>query len=416
MDSLIATYTVETAQPIEHALRELAGEQSAGTFVKVDGETPELLERHGAVVESWSELEAPSGPTLSGARSPGKGSKIRSVKARIRFPLENIGSKLPNLLTMVAGNLFELGAFSGVRLVDLELPESFTAQQLGPQFGVAGTRQLAGVWGRPLIGTIIKPSVGLTPTETAHRVDALAEAGIDFIKDDELIASPPYSPLEDRVAAVMPVIKKWADRMGRQIMYAFNITDTPDDMLRHHDVVEKAGGSCVMLNLIPAGITGIQLLRARSALPIHGHRSGWGMLTRCHMLGLEYPAMEKLWRLAGVDHLHVNGLRNKFCESDDSVLAAARSVQTPLHGAHSGMPVFSSGQTVHQVRGTLEALGNTDLIFLAGGGIAGHPSGPAAGMRSLRLAWEAAQAGIDLVAHAQHHPELQEALNFFKVR
>jgi ribulose-bisphosphate carboxylase large chain len=414
MDSLLATYAIETAQPVERALQELAGEQSAGTFVKVEGETPALLERHGAVVEGWSELVAPSGPTLEGARVPGNGGKLRWVEARIRFPLVNIGSKLPNLLTMVAGNLFELGAFSGVRLLDLELPESFTAQQLGPQFGVPGTRKLAGVWERPLIGTIIKPSVGLTPAETARRVDALAEAGIDFIKDDELIASPPYSPLEDRVAAVMPVIKKWADRTGRQVMYAFNITDTPDAMLRHHDVVQGAGGSCVMLNLIPAGITGIQLLRRQSALPIHGHRSGWGMLTRCHALGMEYPAMEKLWRLAGVDHLHVNGLRNKFCESDDSVLAAARSVQTPLHGKHRAMPVFSSGQTVHQAPDTLTALGNHDLIFLAGGGIAGHPSGPAAGMRSLRQAWEAAQAGVELAAHAKHHPELAEALNFFK--
>jgi len=43
-----------------------------------------------------------------------------------------------------------------------------------------------------VIGTIIKPSIGLTPAQTAELVDSLCAAGIDFIKDDELIADPPY--------------------------------------------------------------------------------------------------------------------------------------------------------------------------------------------------------------------------------
>ncbi len=344
MASILATYLVETAHPLERAVMTLAGEQSAGTFVRVAGETPELLSRHAARIESMEEEDAPAVPSLPGAKPGAEGGGLRRARVTVRFPLENIGSSLPNLLTLLAGNLFELGMFSGVRLLDVVLPEAFTAVQAGPQFGPAGTRRLSGVYDRPLIGTIIKPSVGLSPEETARRVDELAAAGIDFIKDDELIASPPYSPLAARVGAVMPVIKRWADRRGRQVMYAFNITGEPDAMLRHHDAVHEAGGTCVMVNLIPTGLTGVQLLRARSALPIHGHRSGWGMLTRCPALGLEYPALEKMWRLAGVDHLHVNGLRNKFCESDASVLAAARSVQTPLHGATWACRCFPRGK------------------------------------------------------------------------
>jgi len=414
MESIIASYLVETAHPLDVAVRGLAGEQSAGTFVPVAGETPELIARHGAQVEDLVEVDEVDLPSLPGAKPPRAESRIRRVRVSLRFPLENIGSSLPNLMTMLAGNLFELGMFSGVRLESVDLPEAFTAPQLGPQFGCAGTRRLADVWQRPLIGTIIKPSVGLTPAETAQRVSELAAADIDFIKDDELIASPPYSTVADRVAAVMPVIKEWAQRHGRQIMYAFNITDEPEAMLRHHDTVFAAGGTCVMVNLIPTGLTGLLHLRKHSQLPIHGHRSGWGMYSRCPALGMEYPVMEKLWRLAGADHLHVNGLRNKFCESDASVLRAAQSVQSPLHGKHAAMPVFSSGQTVHQIPETLRQLGNTDLLFVAGGGIAGHPAGPGAGLRSIRQAWEAAQAGVDLKTHARSHPELAAALTYFK--
>ena len=43
---------------------------------------------------------------------------------------------------------------------------------------------------------------------------------------------------------------------------------------------------------------------------------------------------------------------------------------------------------------TYSALGSTDLIFLAGGGIIGHPSGPKAGVQSLVEAWQAAVAGV----------------------
>jgi ribulose-bisphosphate carboxylase large chain len=112
-------------------------------------------------------------------------------------------------------------------------------------------------------------------------------------------------------------------------------------------------------------------------------------------LGWSFPAWSKLWRLAGADHLHVNGIANKFCEEDDSVIASARSLAEPMFdGAPmTAMPVFSSGQTVQQVAPTFAALGSADLIHAAGGGIMAHPKGVAAGVRAFREAWAAAMAG-----------------------
>src|SRR5690606_14304727 len=152
----------------------------------------------------------------------------RRGRVRVAFPLENMGLNLPTLLATVAGNLYELRELSGVRLVDLELPDAFIEKYPGPRFGVEGTRSLSGVYGRPLIGTIVKPSVGLSPEQTAELVESLAQAGIDFIKDDELMAGPPHSPLAQRVEAVMRVINEVAHRTGKRIMYAFNITDDLD--------------------------------------------------------------------------------------------------------------------------------------------------------------------------------------------
>jgi Ribulose 1,5-bisphosphate carboxylase, large subunit len=67
--------------------------------------------------------------------------------------------------------------------MDIDLPASFGEHYTGPAFGIDGCRKLTGVNDRPLIGTIIKPSIGLSVQQTADIVKTLAEAGIDFIKD-----------------------------------------------------------------------------------------------------------------------------------------------------------------------------------------------------------------------------------------
>lgn len=414
-----ARYWIETAFPLEAAAAALAGEQSSGTFVAVPGETPELKERYGARVERLTETEAVDAPSLPGAGvPPNTGHPCwRRAELDVSWPVENLGPSLPNLLATVAGNLFELRQFSGLRLLDLALPVDFARANPGPGFGVEGTRRLAGVAEGPLVGTIIKPSVGLTPEATAALAGELAAAGIDFIKDDELQADGPHCPFAARVDAVMAVLRRHADKTGRLPMYAFNLTGEVDEMRRRHDHVLAAGGTCVMASLHSIGLSGLLALRRHAQLPIHAHRNGWGLFSRSPFIGVSYVAWQKLWRLAGADHMHVNGLRNKFCESDESVIASARSCLEPMFGqpekSCTVMPVFSSGQTVRQAHDTYAALGSADLIHAVGGGLMAHPGGAAAGVRALRAAWEAAMAGVSLDQQAAREPALQQALEGF---
>ena len=398
-DRIHARYAIRTALPPARAAEVLAGEQSTGTFTRVPGETDELRERHGARVESITEA----------------GDSTHEVE--VSWPLSNLGPSLPNLLATVAGNLWELKQFSGLRLLDLNLPPAFAERYPGPQFGVAGTRRLTNVYGRPVIGTIIKPSVGLTPEATAELVRRLAEGGIDFIKDDELQCDGPHCPFDERLAAVMRVLHEQADRTGKMVMYAANITGEMDEMLRRHDRVVAAGGTCVMVSIHSIGLPALAALRRHSAVPIHGHRNGWGLLGRSRDFAVSFVAWQKLWRLAGVDHVHCNGIANKFWEPDESVIRSARECLKPMFAIPGKgceiMPVFSSGQTARQAPATYAALNSTDLIFAAGGGIMAHPGGVAAGVRSLQQAWRAAVEGIPLETYAAAHPELRAALDRF---
>jgi len=406
-----ADYLIETTLDPRQAAETMAGEQSSGTFLRLPGETDELRERSAARIEHLEEIEPLSAPSLPGAAGD-RGQGWRRAHVTLSWPLDNIGPSLPNLMSTVAGNLFELNAFSGLRLTDIRLPPAFAAAHPGPRFGVAGTRSLSGVAEGPLIGTIVKPSVGLSPGATAELVATLAEAGIDFVKDDELQADGPACPFEDRARAVMRVINDHADRTGKKVMYAFNLTGEVDEMRRRHDLIRDLGGTCVMVNLNSVGVTGFLSLSRHTELPIHAHRNGWGYLTRYPALGWSYAAWSKIWRVAGADHMHVNGLSNKFCEDDDSVILSAKAQMTPLwdHKPCTVMPVFSSAQTVLQPPATWRRLGSADLIYAAGGGIMGHPDGAAAGVESLREAWTAAMAGVELDERARSHPGLARAL------
>lgn len=418
-DRIQATYWVETAFPLQQAAEVLAGEQSSGTFISLPGETPELKARSGAVVERIEQTGSVDVPSLPGAGVP-KGEtspKWKQARIRVSWPLDNLGPSLPNLQATVAGNLFELKQFSGLRLLSISLPQAFRDAYPGPQFGISGTRKLAGVERLPLIGTIVKPSVGLSPDETAAMVRQLAEGGLDFIKDDELQADGPHCPFAERVAKVMTVLRAHADKTGKMVMFAFNLTGEIDEMRRRHDLVVAAGGTCVMASMHSIGLSGMTALRAHSLLPIHAHRNGWGLYSRSPFIGVDYTAWQKFWRLAGADHLHVNGLRNKFCEPDESVIASARECLTPMfEGPGRGcevMPVFSSGQWADQAFDTYAALGSSDLIHAAGGGIVGHRGGIAAGAAAMRAAWEGALAGLNREQVAVASPEFRQAQEQF---
>ncbi|MCB1535030.1 MAG: ribulose-bisphosphate carboxylase large subunit family protein [Rhodoblastus sp.] len=414
MQRIEADYLLETPADVRRVAEFMAGEQSSGTFVAIPGETPELKARVAAQVTRLEIIdETGLAPSLPSARLKAPvGGKYRRALVTLSWPLATLGPSLPNLLATVAGNLFELKPVTGLRLLDIRLPDEFASAYPGPRFGVEGTRRLAGVRGRPLIGTIIKPSVGLGPQETADVVDELCRAGIDFIKDDELQADGPACPFDARVAAVMGVINRHADRTGKKTMYAFNLTGDLDQMRRRHDTLLKHGATCMMASLNSVGLVGMIELARFGQLPIHAHRNGWGYLTRHPMLGWSYIAWQKIWRLAGADHMHVNGVGNKFAEEDESCIASARECLRPMFADKpcTAMPVFSSAQTAQQAPATYAGLGSTDLIVTAGGGIMAHPLGAAAGVAALQEAWEAALAGVSLAEFALTRPNLRRAL------
>lgn len=406
------TYRIETAGDPEAVAVKIAADQSTGTFTKLPGETEAVRKRCAARVEEVRPLDTLDLPSLP---DPGGSGPYRRADAVIAYPLEAVGTDVAALMTIAVGGVYAVRGVTGIRVMDFDLPTAWSCHP-GPQFGIAGSRRLMGAERGPMIASIIKPSLGLLPDETAQVVRTLCEAGVDFIKDDEKLMSPGYSPLALRIEAIMPVIRDHEQRTGKRVMYAFGISSAdPDVMMRNHDLVAEAGGNAAVVNINSIGYGGMSFLRKRSRLCLHAHRNGWDILTRHPGLGMEFRAYQKIWRLLGVDQFQINGIRAKYWEPDESFVRSFHDVMTPIFDpADRPLPVVCSGQWGGQAVETYDRTGRTlDLMYLGGGGIHGHPQGPAAGVRAIRQAWEAAEAGVSLAAYARDHAELAASLEKF---
>lgn len=406
------TYRIETAGDPEAVAEKIAADQSTGTFTELPGETDAVRRRCAAKVvqvQALDPIEVPSIP------DPGGSGPYRRADAVIAYPLEAVGTDVAGLMTIAVGGVFAVRGVTGIRVMDIDLPSAWACHP-GPQFGIDGSRRLMGVRRGPMIASIIKPSLGLLPDETAQVVRTLCDAGVDFIKDDEKLMSPGYSPLAARVEAIMPVIRDHEQRTGKRVMYAFGISSAdPDTMMRNHDLVAGAGGNAAVVNINSIGYGGMSFLRKRSLLCLHAHRNGWDILTRHPGLGMEFRAYQKIWRLLGVDQFQINGIRAKYWEPDESFVRSFHDVMKPIFDpSDRPLPVVCSGQWGGQAVETYERTGRTlDLMYLGGGGIHGHPMGPAAGVRATRQAWAAAEAGVALDTYARDHAELAASLAKF---
>lgn len=408
-DVIRVTYRLETSGDVAALATKIASDQSTGTFTELPGETEAVQARCAARVVDVSmlpDIETPSIPDPDGS------GPYHRADAVIAYPLEAVGTDIAALMTITVGGVYAVRGPTGIRVMDIKLPPAWACHP-GPQFGIPGTRRLTGVKAGPIIASIIKPSLGLLPAETADMVRQLCEAGVDFIKDDEKLMSPGYSSLEDRVKAIMPVIRDHEQKTGKKVMYAFGISSAdPDVMMRSHDLVVEAGGNAAVVNINSIGYGGMTFLRKRSQLCLHAHRNGWDILTRHPGLGMEFRAYQKIWRLLGVDQFQINGIRAKYWEPDESFIRSFHDVATPIFSeADRPLPVVCSGQWGGQAVDTYRRTGRTlDLMYLGGGGIHGHPMGAAAGVRAMRQAWKAAEEDVELVDYASDHPELAAAL------
>lgn len=388
---IIATFTLSVhGQPYDQTAGGVAAESSVGTWTDIG------LEQK----TSWENLHA----------------KVISIDEekgviKIAYPLDLFEpGNIPQFLSSIAGNIFGLKEVSSLRLTDIDFPEVFVRSFPGPALGIDGIRALTGVTKGPLLGSIIKPKLGLSSAAHAEAAMSVWDQGINLVKDDENLTSMTFNSLYDRVHEVTTRMKEkhYLD-IGSAKIHAFNITAQYEEMMKRANAVKDSGANCLMMDVLTAGFSGVQGIRNRNyGLMIHGHRAMHAALTRSHDYGMSMLVIAKLARLAGVDSLHTGTVVGKMDGGKDEVVAINTFLRSPWYGLKTVLPTASGGLHPGHIPDLVAILG-TDMLFNFGGGIHGHPDGTPAGAKAVVQALSATLAGKKL-SEATDAPELQRAL------
>ncbi|NWF97906.1 MAG: hypothetical protein HXY52_03080 [Nitrospirae bacterium] len=391
-------YYIKTRIELEKAADTIAALQSIGVWSGIGERFKSTLYKYAARVIEISHVEK---------------EKEYSGFVKIAFPYVNFGFNIPNLLSTIAGELYEMNIFISIKLLDIEFPSSYLSNFIGPKFGIKGCRDILKIYERPIIGSIIKPCVGLSAGQLAELAYEGFSGGIDFIKDDELLADASYNTVSERVKKVTEKIKQVEDETGEKKMYAFNVTGRLSRLKELHDTVVENGGKCIMINAAAVGFEAMRELAEYSELPIHCHRVFSAILARNTHFNISFPLLTKLYRLCGADQIHCGAIQGKLFENDDEVLLNMNECIKDFHNIKPAMPVSSGGQWAASAPVNAAKIGHYDFIHLAGSGIYSHPDGPFAGARSMRQAWDAVIKGVSLEEYSKEHIELRKALDFF---
>lgn len=402
-DDLICLFRIEPSKGVsmKQAAEDVAAESSVGTWTEVSTMSPKIRAMGAKVFEI-------------------KGSFVKIAYPQELFEYGN----MPQVLSSVAGNVFGMKAVKNLRLEDIDWPEDMIKSFSGPVFGIEGIRKLLSVPKRPLVGTIVKPKLGLDETGHAKVAYDAWSGGIDIVKDDENLTSQPFNNFSKRIVETLKLRDKAERETGEKKIYMPNISADVDTMLERANFVKASGGEYIMVDILTVGWSALQTLRKANddlKLVLHAHRAGHATFTRNPKHGISMVVIGDIARLIGLDQIHIGTIVGKMQGVKDEVLTTEEQIEKRIITEHGHWlaedwfdkkPVFavcSGGLHPGMTPYLVKTLGN-DIIIQAGGGIHGHKLGTVAGAKAARQAVDAVMEGVSLKEYAKSHKELAIAL------
>ncbi len=408
-NDVICEYYIEPAEGIsfEKAATNLAGESSIDTWTDILTLSPALAKKLKPHVFFMDK-------------------KRNTIKVAYHSDLFEINS-VPQFLSSIAGNIFSMKLLDNLRLQDISFPKQVIKQFKGPKFGLHGVRKLLKVKNRPLIGTIVKPKVGLVSEKHAEAAYNAWAGGCDIVKDDENLTNQKFNSFEKRAKLTLKARDKAEKETGERKVYMCNITaPTCQEMLRRAKFVKDLGGEYIMIDIIPVGWTALQTLREANeqlGLVLHAHRCMHSALTRNPKHGVSMLTIAKLTRMVGLDQLHVGTVTGKMHGEKEEVLAVRDEcvlkhvkenyklnvLEQDWGDIKPVFPVASGGLQPTMIPELVKIFGK-DIIMQFGGGIHANPMGTKAGAMACRQALDATLNGISLKDAAKKYKELNAAI------
>jgi len=392
---LICYYTFQhdSSVSFEWAAGGIAAESSIGTWDPDLATMREGIEDLGAVVYEMDE---------------------ENQKIKVAYP-EDLFEKgnMPQIQSSITGNIFGLEELERLRVEDVDFSRGLVNSFPGPQLGISGVRDFLNVEERPLVGTIVKPKLGLNDSQHSEVAFDAWTGGLDIVKDDENLTSMSFNKFDDRISETLSKKRDAEKETGEKKVYFPNITASLGEMERRADEVLENGGRYVMIDILTAGWSAVQEMREYldgKKVGIHAHRAQHAAYTRLKSHGISMLTIAKFARLVGVDNLHSGTVVGKMEGGKQEVLDIYDFLRSDYEGLKKTIPVASGGLHPGMVDELMEIFGR-DFVIQAGGGVHGHPKGTYSGAKALRQAVEVCMEGESLEEGSENKEELAEALD-----
>ena len=415
---------------VKHAFINLKYRPTAGDLICLFRVTPEGMSYKDAV--NNVALESSVGTwTAVGTKKEyvnklgAKVFKIKKDYAWVAYPEELFESgSVSNILSSIAGNVFGMKAVKGLRLEDVKIPKKLLSSFPGPRFGIDGYRRILKIKNRPIVGTIVKPKLGLKTKDHADTAYDSWLGGCDLVKDDENLSNQKFNPFDRRIAKTLEMRDRVEEATGEKKGYLANVTAESYEAVRRADVVKEQGGEFLMYDIITGGFSTLESLRKYTKLGIHAHRAMHGAFTENPKHGLSMMALADFSRMAGVDSLHIGTGIGKMRGGKEEVAEISEEMEGQSVGATkrrlaqnwgNKKPVFSvcsGGIYPGHIPFLVKNYGK-DLIIQAGGGVHGHPGGTVKGAMAMRQAVGSVMEKKSLKWGTRHFKELGEAMDFW---
>lgn len=419
---------------------EVAAESSTGTNFKVNTETTFSKKLNAIVYKA----------------------DLKNNLVWIAYPwrIFDRGGNVQNILTFIVGNVLGMKEVSALKLLDVWFPPAMLEHYDGPSYTLEDMRKYLEVYNRPILGTIIKPKIGLTAAEYAEVCYDFWVGGGDFVKNDEPQADQDFCQYDIMVKYVKEAMDKAVKKTGKKKVHSFNVSAPDfDTMIKRCELIKNAGfeeGSyAFLIDGITAGWMAVQTLRRKYPnVFIHFHRAAHGAFTRSeNPFGFSVLVLSKFARLAGASGIHTGTAGvGKMAGSPKEDITAADNILHILAKGHffeqswtrvsekdndllnliredsihhinldgenwRGMkkccPIISGGLNPTLLKPFIDVMGNVDFITTMGAGCHAHPKGTQSGATALVQACEAYQKKISILEYAKTHKELAQAIEFF---
>jgi ribulose-bisphosphate carboxylase large chain len=422
------------------AASEIAAESSTGTNFRVKTETAFSREMNALVYKV----------------------DLKKELVWIAYPwrlFDRVGN-VQNILTYIVGNVLGMKQVSALKLLDVWFPPAMLEQFDGPNYTIDDMRKYLDVHGRPILGTIVKPKMGLTSAEYAEVCYDFWVGGGDFVKNDEPQADQDFCPYEKMVHHVKEAMDKAVAETGHKKVHSFNVSAADfDTMVYRCELIREAGfeaGSyAFLIDGITAGWMAVQTLRRRYPdVFIHFHRAAHGAFTRPeNPFGFSVLVLSKFAKLAGTSGIHTGtaGIGKMKGDKHEDITAAHNILkfkdmghyfnqswstipekdedivklvhEDSVHhvileddswrGLKKCVPIVSGGLNPTKLKPFIDAIEGVDFITTMGAGVHAHPNGTKTGAMALVQACDAYKKGISIEEYAKDHAELRDAIEFY---